>query len=235
VDALPDIEIDEAPTAEGTRLVRVGGGATWGEVATELGRHGLAISSGDTRSVGVGGLTLGAGIRFDFLAHPLAGVVHASITLNDTAGLPKLVRAFRDVMRAAQRELNGSLARTPAMGPQMPSRIMIEAAWAGTDDVEAGIALAPLLALPQVVSSEVNPVAYLDLLQERHRPACRCRPSSTRTAVSSRWMTTWSTPLWPQLTLPGPRCSSCAGWAGPSVTSTPTRRPSPSAARRPSS
>ena len=60
--ALNDIGIDEAPTADDTRLVRVGGGATWGEVATELGRHGLAISSGDTRSVGVGGLTLGAGI-----------------------------------------------------------------------------------------------------------------------------------------------------------------------------
>ncbi len=220
--ALNDIEIDEAPTADSTRLVRVGGGATWGEVAAELGRHGLAISSGDTRSVGVGGLTLGAGIgwvvrcwglavdqlvgaqlvtadgevlevtaashpelfwglrggggnlgvvtRFDFLAHSLAGVVHASITLDDTAGLPTLVRAFRDVMRAAPRELNGSLARTPAMGPQMPSRIMIEAAWAGTDEVEAGIALAPLLALPQVVSSEVNPVAYLDLLQEPPTP-----------------------------------------------------------------
>ncbi len=220
--ALNAIEIDEAPAADGTRLVRIGGGATWGEVATELGRHGLAISSGDTRSVGVGGLTLGAGIgwvvrcwglaldqlvgvqlvtadgevlevtaashpelfwglrggggnlgvvtRFDFLAHPLAGVVHASITLDDTAGLPTLVRAFRDVMRAAPRELNASLARTPAMGPQMPSRIVIEAAWAGTDEVEAGIALAPLLALPQVVSSEVNPVAYLDLLQEPPTP-----------------------------------------------------------------
>lgn len=46
---------------EGT-TVRVGGGATWGEVAVELGRHGLALTSGDTASVGVGGLTLGGGI-----------------------------------------------------------------------------------------------------------------------------------------------------------------------------
>ncbi|HEX5336697.1 MAG TPA: FAD-binding oxidoreductase [Propionicimonas sp.] len=221
--ALNAIEVDEvAPAADGTRLVRLGGGATWGEVATELGRHGLAISSGDTRSVGVGGLTLGAGIgwvvrcwglaldqlvgvqfvsadgevlevtaashpelfwglrggggnlgvvtRFDFRAHPLAGVVHASITLDDAVGLPTLVRAFRDVMRAAPRELNASLVRTPAMGPQMPSRTMIEAAWAGTDEVAAGVALAPLLALPQVVASEVNRVAYLDLLQEPPTP-----------------------------------------------------------------
>lgn len=220
--ALNRIEVDRAPAADGTRLVRIGGGATWGEVAAQLGQHGLAISSGDTRSVGVGGLTLGAGIgwvvrcwglaldqlvgvqlvtadgevlevtaashpelfwglrggggnlgvvtRFDFRAHPLAGVVHAAITLDVSAGLPTLVRAFRDVMRAAPRELNGSLVRTPAMGPEMPSRMMIEAAWAGTDEVAAGIALAPLLALPQVVSSEVEAVAYVDLLQEPPTP-----------------------------------------------------------------
>ena len=38
--------------------MRIGGGATWGQVATALAPHGLAISSGDTTSVGVGGLTL---------------------------------------------------------------------------------------------------------------------------------------------------------------------------------
>ena len=43
-------------------LVRVGGGATWGAVAQNLGEHGLALSSGDTASVGVGGLTLGGGV-----------------------------------------------------------------------------------------------------------------------------------------------------------------------------
>ena len=43
-------------------LVRVGGGATWGTVAQTLGDHALALSSGDTASVGVGGLTLGGGL-----------------------------------------------------------------------------------------------------------------------------------------------------------------------------
>ena len=38
--------------------MRIGGGATWGQVAAALAPHGLAISSGDTKSVGVGGLTL---------------------------------------------------------------------------------------------------------------------------------------------------------------------------------
>ena len=42
--------------------VRVGGGAIWGDVALALAPHGLVLSSGDTYSVGVGGLTLGGGI-----------------------------------------------------------------------------------------------------------------------------------------------------------------------------
>ncbi|WP_193596509.1 FAD-binding oxidoreductase [Microbacterium sp. YJN-G] len=53
-------------------LVSVGGGATWGVVADELAQHGLAISSGDTRSVGVGGLTLGGGIGWMVRAWGLA-------------------------------------------------------------------------------------------------------------------------------------------------------------------
>ena len=46
----------------GDGLVRVGGGAVWGDVARALQPFGLAVSSGDTYSVGVGGLTLGGGI-----------------------------------------------------------------------------------------------------------------------------------------------------------------------------
>lgn len=44
------------------RRVRVGAGALWDDVAKTLNAYDLGISSGDTRSVGVGGLTLGAGI-----------------------------------------------------------------------------------------------------------------------------------------------------------------------------
>jgi len=43
-------------------IVTVGSGAVWGQVAATLGEHGLALSSGDTTSVGVGGLTLGGGV-----------------------------------------------------------------------------------------------------------------------------------------------------------------------------
>ncbi|MGW4033787.1 LLM class flavin-dependent oxidoreductase [Streptomyces sp. NPDC004838] len=46
------------------RLVRVGAGARWGEVAAKLAPHGLAISSGDSGGVGVGGLATAGGIGF---------------------------------------------------------------------------------------------------------------------------------------------------------------------------
>src|SRR4051794_9917119 len=56
-----DISALDAVEVRGT-IVSVGGGATWGTVAATLAEYGLGISSGDTKSVGVGGLTLGGGI-----------------------------------------------------------------------------------------------------------------------------------------------------------------------------
>jgi FAD/FMN-containing dehydrogenase len=57
---------------EKRRLVRIGGGATWGRVAAALAPHDLAISSGDTKSVGVGGLTLAGGIGWKVRKYGLA-------------------------------------------------------------------------------------------------------------------------------------------------------------------
>jgi FAD binding domain-containing protein/berberine-like enzyme len=54
---LRDIQVD--PQA---RTVRVGGGATWGEVDRATGEHGLATPSGIISTTGVGGLTLGGGL-----------------------------------------------------------------------------------------------------------------------------------------------------------------------------
>jgi len=55
--------LDEVAVADPSRrLVRAAGGATWGRVAAALAPHGLGISAGDTRQVGVGGLTLGGGV-----------------------------------------------------------------------------------------------------------------------------------------------------------------------------
>ena len=88
---------------EGT-LVRVGGGAKWGHVAGVLADLGLGISSGDTASVGVGGLTLGGGIGWMVRAWGLAAdqlvgaqVVTASgdtIEVTDAAH-PELLWALR--------------------------------------------------------------------------------------------------------------------------------------------
>jgi FAD/FMN-containing dehydrogenase len=53
-------------------LVSIGGGAKWVDVGKKLQEHGLAISSGDTKTVGVGGLTLGAGIGWMVRKYGLA-------------------------------------------------------------------------------------------------------------------------------------------------------------------
>ncbi|WP_019181855.1 FAD-binding oxidoreductase [Microbacterium yannicii] len=65
ISALDDVSVS------GTR-VSIGGGAHWGAVAHTLSEHGLGISSGDTASVGVGGLTLGGGIGWMVRAWGLA-------------------------------------------------------------------------------------------------------------------------------------------------------------------
>jgi FAD/FMN-containing dehydrogenase len=70
---------------EKRHLVRVGGGANWGRVAAALAPHGLAISAGDSKSVGVGGLTLTGGIGWKVRKYGLAldNVVAAEIVLAD--------------------------------------------------------------------------------------------------------------------------------------------------------
>jgi FAD/FMN-containing dehydrogenase len=54
------------------RLVRVGGGATWGRVAAALDPYGWGLTAGDTGNVGVGGLTLGGGVGWMVRRHGLA-------------------------------------------------------------------------------------------------------------------------------------------------------------------
>ncbi len=88
---LADVEVVD----EDRHVVRIGGGATWGEVTTALAPAGLAISSGDTRSVGVGGLTLTGGIGWKVRKHGLA---------LDSLVAAELVTADGDVVRTSTDE-----------------------------------------------------------------------------------------------------------------------------------
>jgi FAD/FMN-containing dehydrogenase len=88
---LADVELAD----DDRHLVRIGGGATWGQVATALAPHGLAISSGDTNSVGVGGLTLTGGIGWKVRKYGLA---------LDNVVAAEVVTANAEVMRASAEE-----------------------------------------------------------------------------------------------------------------------------------
>lgn len=68
VSRINDIELIDKER----RIVRLGSGAHWGDVAQELSKHGLSVSSGDTKSVGVAGLTLGGGVGWMVRKYGLA-------------------------------------------------------------------------------------------------------------------------------------------------------------------
>jgi FAD/FMN-containing dehydrogenase len=59
LDVSPMARLDLDPVR---RIARIEPGLTWGAVAGRLHAHGLALTAGDTATVGVGGLTLGGGI-----------------------------------------------------------------------------------------------------------------------------------------------------------------------------
>ncbi|WP_106401428.1 LLM class flavin-dependent oxidoreductase [Actinocorallia populi] len=79
--ALDDVEVID----RSRRLVRVGAGARWGDVAARLAEHGLAISSGDYGDVGVGGLATAGGLGLLARSYGLTidHVVAADVVLAD--------------------------------------------------------------------------------------------------------------------------------------------------------
>lgn len=88
---LANVEVVDADR----HIVRIGGGANWGQVVAALAPHGLAISSGDTKSVGVGGLTLTGGIGWKVRKYGLA---------LDNLVAVELVTANGDLVRASEDE-----------------------------------------------------------------------------------------------------------------------------------
>lgn len=207
-----DVDVD------GT-TVRIGGGAVWGDVAARLAAHGLALSSGDTASVGVGGLTLGGGIgwmvrawglaidqlsgaqvvtatgeivetsaerhpelfwalrggggnfgvvtRFDFTAHPLTGIAFAESVVDGDA--TAVLRAARDVLREAPRELTVTYMDVPPMDPSAPAGARLSAVWAAPEPERLGAVLSSISALDGV-RTEVTTPPYRDVLLELPGP-----------------------------------------------------------------
>jgi hypothetical protein len=80
---------------EGKHLVRVGAGAKWVDAATTLQKYNLALSSGDTKSVGVGGLTVGGGIGWMVRKYGL--------TIDSVVGV-EIVTADGQVLQANETE-----------------------------------------------------------------------------------------------------------------------------------
>ena len=87
LSSLADVEVLDL--AE--RIVRVGAGATWGQVAARLAGHGLALTSGDTTSVGVGGLTLGGG--FGWMVRKYGLTIDALLAAEVVTADGRVVRA----------------------------------------------------------------------------------------------------------------------------------------------
>jgi len=90
-----DLSRIDAVDVLGDGRVRLGAGSTWGAAATALAEHGLAITSGDTVSVGVGGLTQSGGMGWMVRKHGLT---------IDNVLAAEVVTAAGDVVRASTDE-----------------------------------------------------------------------------------------------------------------------------------
>ncbi|WP_344893863.1 FAD-binding oxidoreductase [Actinomadura meridiana] len=196
--------------------VRIGAGATWGDVAAALRPYGLGLTAGDTAQVGVGGLTLGGGIGwmvrrhglaidnlaavqlvtadgrligadaaehadlfwalrggggnfgvavgFDFIAQPVTTVHYGTITYqaDDPRGL---IAGWRDLGRDGDENLTTSLSLMPA-APGRPGVVMLTCCYASADGAEADKALRPFRALAPIVSDDIKPMPYADVLED---------------------------------------------------------------------
>jgi FAD/FMN-containing dehydrogenase len=89
--AVIDVSRLDSVEVLGDGRVRIGAGSRWGAAAAALAEHGLAITSGDTVSVGVGGLTQAGGIGWMVRKHGL--------TIDSLLGA-EVVTAGGEVVRA---------------------------------------------------------------------------------------------------------------------------------------
>lgn len=111
-----------------------------------------------------GGGSFGVVTRFDFEAHPLDGVVAAEFGVEGDARAA--LRALRDLMAAAPRELTLTYMDVPPMDPSAPPGASLGAIWIGHDEQRAREALAPLRDVPGLVERALGVRAYPEVLLE---------------------------------------------------------------------
>lgn len=61
LEAMRQVSVEDWPSESGQKVLRIGGGATWGDVDDEGFKYGLHTVGGTVADTGVGGLTLGGG------------------------------------------------------------------------------------------------------------------------------------------------------------------------------
>ncbi|MER7366476.1 FAD-dependent oxidoreductase [Nonomuraea wenchangensis] len=88
--------LNEVEVHEQERVVRVGAGATWGQVLTATGPLGLTGLAGSALGVGVTGYTLGGGVGWFSRRHGLASGSVRAVEIVDADGVPGRVTAESD-------------------------------------------------------------------------------------------------------------------------------------------
>lgn len=146
----------------------------WGLASDQLVGAQLVTARGDVVEVSAsshpdlfwalrgGGGNFGVVTRFDFEAHPLDGVVHAVFGIEGDAR-PAL-KALRELMATAPRELTTTYMDVPAMDPSAPAGATITAVWIGSDEDAARSALAPLRDAPGITERAFGAQQYFDIL-----------------------------------------------------------------------
>ncbi|MBM7503010.1 FAD-binding oxidoreductase [Agromyces aurantiacus] len=172
-------------TSGDTVDVGVGGLALGGGIGWLARTHGLTVdllrevelvtAAGDVLTVNAeshpdlfwalrgGGGNFGVATRFTFQAAPVDGLVGGHLRW-DQSDVPAVLRAWRDVLREAPDELNGTLLVMPPLMPEIPAGPQLAVALLGTE-AELRRILAPMLELPSLADESLGPVAYVDLLE----------------------------------------------------------------------
>ncbi|MFS0895659.1 FAD-binding oxidoreductase [Microbacterium sp. 179-I 3D3 NHS] len=114
-----------------------------------------------------GGGNFGVVTRFDFAAHPAPGIAFAESVVDGDAA--PVLRATRDLLRDAPRELTVTFMDVPPMDPSAPAGARLSAVWAAPEPEALRAALEPVSALDGV-TTEVTAPAYRDVLLEMPQP-----------------------------------------------------------------